>query len=257
MAASPSSLDKSLALLVRVMEDGGSASLSTLARAVRLPSATTHRLLGGLERAGLVARLGRSHYVGGPTLSRLSALQLSPRELLAEAARPVLAELSRRTRRITHLGILEDSMMTYLLKEGDPEHRIMSKPGMQLEAYCSGVGKALLAHLPQAEREAYLSTAPFVALTPTTIISADALRDAFDQIRAQGYALDSGEMFERITCIAVPVRAGGRAVAAISLIATHVAEPCRPVAYLARLHAAVAQIEDRLANVAEMVAPPC
>lgn len=256
MAGSPTSLDKSLSLLVRVIEDGRDCpSLSALADAADLPISTAHRLLGGLERAGLIAQLGRHRYVGGPVLWRLAQLQLTPNQILAEAARPILSELSRRTRRITHLGILEDGMMTYLLKEGDADGAAVSQPDMQLEAYCSGVGKALLAHLPQDDFDAYLATAPFVALTPATIISSGTLRAELAVTRERGYALDQGEMFDGFICIAIPIRIGDRVVAAISLVVTHTATPCRPVSYLARLHGAASRIEQRLLGLRDLFTP--
>jgi IclR family acetate operon transcriptional repressor len=256
MAGSPNSLDKSLSLLIRVIEEGRDCpSLSALADAADLPISTAHRLLGGLERAGLIAQLGRHRYVGGPVLRRLARLQPSPNRILADAARPILSDLSRRTARITHLGILEDGMMTYLLKEGDVDGAAVSRPDMQLEAYCSGVGKALLAHLPQVELDAYLATAPFVALTPGTIIAADALQAELAMTRERGYALDRAEMFDGFICIAVPIRLGNRVIAAISLVVTRTAEPCRPVGYLARLHAAAAQIESRLGTVEDLFTP--
>jgi DNA-binding IclR family transcriptional regulator len=246
-----SSLDKSLSLMVLALERRN-CSLSSLANAAELPVSTAHRLLGGLQKAGLIAQIGRHVYVGGPTLRRLTGLQIPPRQILIEAGRPVLAELSNRTRRITHLGILEDNMMTYLVKEGDPQDRAPSRPNIQLEAYCSAVGKALLAHLPEAEREAYLATAPFVRLTPNTITSAAALRAEFERTRVRGYALDIQEMFDGMICIAVPVRVGGRAVAAVSVVASQDGGPCRPVSYLARLRAAASKIESKLHAVCDM-----
>lgn len=253
MARSQSSLDKALSLLTHALADRQDrASLSALAQAANLPVSTAHRLLGGLERAGFIASLGRHRYVAGPTLLRLARLRSSTDRILAEAARPILAELSRRTRRITHLGILEDGMMTYLLKEGDHQGAAISKPNMQLEAYCSGLGKALLAHLPPEELDAFIATAPFVALTPRTIISADALRAELARTRDRGFALDRAEMFDGFICIAVPIRVDGRVVAAISLVVTQMATPCRPTMYLTRLNAAAARIESRLFGLREV-----
>ncbi|WP_235537515.1 IclR family transcriptional regulator [Sphingomonas sp. Root1294] len=143
-------------------------------------------------------------------------------------------------------------MMTYLLKEGDPAGTAISGPDMQLEAYCSGLGKVLLAHLSKEELDAYLATAPFVALTPSTIISSGALRAELALTRERGYALDQGEMFDGFICIAVPVRIGGRVVAAISLVVTQTATPCRPVSYLARLHGAALRIEKRLRSLSDI-----
>jgi DNA-binding IclR family transcriptional regulator len=252
MSASPNTIDKALALLARVLEEHDKPTLATLSRAANLPLSTTHRLLGSLERAGLVLKIARNHYVGGPTLRRLAELQPPAIQILADMARPILAGLSRRAQRITHLGVLEDNMMTYLVKEGDPESRAPSKPDMQLEAYCTGVGKALLAHLPKADRDAYLSTAPFVSLTPSTIVSADALQEEFTLIRDRGYAIDNEEMFDGFICIAVPVSVGDQVVAAVSLVVSRTAGPCRPVNYLGRLRAAAIKIERKLVNAEDM-----
>ena len=254
MAGVQTSLDKSLALLVHAIEDGPFPSLSALAERANLPTSTAHRLLGGLERAGLIARGGRNRYLPGATLRRLAERGPSIRRLLVEVGQPILADLSRRTRRITHLGVLEDNMVTYLIKEGDPDNTARSGPDMQLEAYCTGVGKALLAHLPQDERDAYLSTAPFVALTASTITAADVLLEEFGRTRARGYALDRGEMFDDLVCIAVPIRVGERAVAAISLVVTQTAQPCRPLGYLARVLVASSQIERRLSSFKDVFA---
>jgi DNA-binding IclR family transcriptional regulator len=251
---SPQSLDKSLALLARVIDSDAFPSMSALARAVELPVSTVHRLLTGLEQAGFVARIGRGHYVGGPTLRRLARRHCQVNDILARVGRPILAGLSRRAGRICHLGVLEENMMTYLVKEGDAGDHLVSRAGMQLEAYCTGLGKALLAHLPEQERETYLTSGAFVPLTPATIMSADALREEFDRIRERGYALDEEEMVPGLICIAVPIRAGKQVVAAISLIVSQQGGPCRPVGYLGRLHAVARQIEDRLLPFSDMFA---
>ncbi|ATE63821.1 IclR family transcriptional regulator [Rhizorhabdus dicambivorans] len=251
--ASPRSVDKSLALLVQVIEGGAFPSMSALARAADLPVSTVHRLLAGLEQAGFVARLERGHYVGGPTLRRLARRQDDSAKILAQIGGPILARLSRRTGRICHLGILEENMMTYLVKEGDAEDNAVSRLGMQLEAYCTGLGKALLAHLPENERELFVAGGGFVALTPSTLTTPSAFRDEFARIRERGYALDQEEMVPGLVCIAVPIRAMDRVVAAISLVVTQSAEPRRPTSYLGRLHAAAREIETRLHPFADML----
>src|SRR3546814_12694746 len=127
------SLDKALLLLVRVAEDEGATSLSALAQEVDLPVSTVHRLLSGLGRAGFIAAVRRGHYVSGPTLLRLGRVDDQANRVLKKVSAPILATLSRRTGKICHLGVLEDYMMTYLIKEGDVEERAISRCGMPLE----------------------------------------------------------------------------------------------------------------------------
>src|SRR3546814_13422191 len=95
-------------------------------------------------------------------------------------------------------------MMTYLIKEGDAQDHTLSRQGMQLEAYCTGLGKALLAHMPETERNDYLSSGTFVPLTPNTLTTPEALSAEFDRIRRYGYALDEQEIVQGLVCIAVP-----------------------------------------------------
>lgn len=89
---------------------------------------------------------------------------------------------------------------------------------MQLEAYCSGNGKILLANLPERDREAYLASGPFPALTKSTITDPALLRRELKTIASQGYALDAEEIVEGLACVAVPIRkSDGSTPAAISI----------------------------------------
>lgn len=74
--------------------------------------------------------------------------------------------------------MLENDMVTYLVREGAEARTIFSEENKQLEAYCSGIGRMLLASLPEPDREAYLAEGPFVALTERTITDPAELRAA-------------------------------------------------------------------------------
>lgn len=241
----PFSVDKSLALLVHVLE-GDFASMSALALAAGIPLSTVHRLLTGLQRAGFIVPVSRGRYISGPTLRRLARPENDTNRILVQIAAPILARLSRRTRRVCHLGVLEDGMMTYLIKEGDAQDSTLSRRGMQLEAYCTALGKALLAHMPETERNDYLLSGTFVPLTSNTLTAPEALSAEFDRIRRYSYALDEQEIVQGLVCIALPIQLEGRVIAAISLVVTRTGDPVRPTAYLARLRAAATEIEHKL-----------
>jgi DNA-binding IclR family transcriptional regulator len=248
----PLSVDKSLALLVHVLE-GDFASMSALASAAGLPLSTAHRLLTGLQNAGFIVPVSRGRYISGPTLRRLARPENDTNRILVQITAPILAKLSRRTGRVCHLGVLEDGMMTYLIKEGDAQDHTLSRQGMQFEAYCTGLGKALLAHMPEARRNDYLSSGTFVPLTPNTLTAPEALSAEFDRIRQYGYALDEQEIVQGLVCIAVPIQLEGRVIAAISLVVTREGGPARPTDYLARLRAAATEIERRLQPFSDML----
>lgn len=213
---SVAALERGLALLAAVARDGARRSTLDIGQDLGLPIATTHRLATTLAKGGYLHRVRRGHFVAGPALLAVSGA-VSAYTAAAEAARPVLAKLAQRTGLTAHLGRLESNMVTYLIKEGD-ETGLFTREGIQLEAYCSGIGKVLLAHLPGEDQAEYLASAPFIALTPRTITDPDALRQAFDRIRAEGYAVDDEEVVSGLTCLAVPVpAASGTVTFAISL----------------------------------------
>jgi DNA-binding IclR family transcriptional regulator len=119
-------------------------------------------------------------------------------------------------------------MVTYVAKVSNPgAFPVHTRVGAQLEPYCSGLGKVLLAALPDEEVERFILEGALVALTPYTITTAAALRSELNLVRKRGYALDDREHQANMRCIAVPVLDGeGRAVAALS--ATDDAERMTP-----------------------------
>ena len=202
---SVAALERGLALLAAVARDGARRSVLDVGQDLGLPIATTHRLAVTLAKAGYLHRVRRGHYVAGPAFLAVGT-EVSSRAAAAEAARPVLAALARRTGLTAHLGCLESNMVTYLVKEGDGPD-VFTREGIQLEAYCSGIGKVLLAHLPEKDQAEYLANGPFIALTPRTITDPEALRQAFGRIREEGRAVDDEEVVSGLTCLAVPVLA--------------------------------------------------
>jgi IclR family transcriptional regulator, acetate operon repressor len=220
--AVPRTLTKSLLLLERIIDDDRGLSLSALAADLGMSTSSAHRLAVGFEKSGYLLRVGRGHYVAGPVLLRLAGARRDWGSFAARVSRPILGKLSQQTGKTVHLGVFEENMVTYLLKIGDRKGETISRQGMQLEAYCSGIGKVLLSHLAPAQRDAYLATEPFVGLTPTTITSAG------------------------LICIAAPVARGGDVVAAVSMVVSHDGPPCAPTELLPPLRRAIGEIEARL-----------
>ena len=138
-------------------------------------------MVAAFERGGLVVRGERGRYGAGLGLAELSALYRQAGRFLARAGRPELRRLAREMKRTAHLGVLEaDAMVTYLVKEAAGNMPIFTREMLQLEAYCTGVGKVLLAHLDDSAREIYLAGGPFVSLTDNTLTDPGLLRAELD-----------------------------------------------------------------------------
>lgn len=200
-----------------VLEDGGRSSVSELARRVEMPIATAHRQIATLVKAGYLMPSGSGRHIAGPKLRGLIHL-IDDKQIVANVAGPALDKLASRIRSVVQLGTFENDMVTYRIKAGRGASDLFTKVGMQLEAYCSGIGKVLLAHLPEKEREHYLAGGPFVALTPRTITDPARLREELDRVHAQAFATDDEEIAPGLRCMAVPIRkADGTVIAAISV----------------------------------------
>lgn len=217
--ATPStrSLEKAVELLRHLAADQGEHAISALAAEIGLPPSTAYRIAATFERAGLLVRLQRGHYLPGPALLSL-VTPGSLNRLIAGVGRSLVETLARRTRCTAHLGVFEGAMVTYLLKATHGRARVFTREDTQLEAYCTGIGKVLLAALPESELAEYLANGPFIRLTPKTLTDPNALRTTLATVRAQGYATDDEEMDKDLRCLAVPVHdREGKAIAALSI----------------------------------------
>ena len=211
------SVIKAFALLKSFRDAEEWVSSSELSRRAGLPEASGYRLIQTLEEIGAVARGPKGRYRTGPLLLSLSH-NVTLGELLREASQPLMTELAYRLGLTTHLGVLEHGMVTYIGKVSPPgAFAVHTRVGAQLEAYCSGLGKVLLAALPDDEVESFVLDGELIALTPYTITSTAGLRAELKKIRLAGYAVDDREHQANMRCIAVPVRdREGRVVAALS-----------------------------------------
>ncbi len=189
-----------------------------ISRRVKLPEASGYRLIQTLEEIGAVVRGPKGRYRPGMLLVSLSH-RVAVSELLPQASQAILHDLAARLQLIVHMGVLEDGMVTYVAKEGQCARlSVHTRVGAQLEAYCSGLGKVLLAGLPDNEVDSFLNEGDLVPLTPHTITDRVAFRHEINRIRRCGYAIDDREILENLRCVAVPVcDVAGHTVAAISV----------------------------------------
>ena len=188
-----------------------------LSRRANLPEASGYRVIQTLEEIGAVARGPRGRYRPGLLLLSLSH-NVTLTELLRDASHALMSELAAKLDLTTHLAVLEHGMVTYVAKVSTPNaFAVHTRVGAQLETYCTGLGKVLLAALPDEQMETIILDGELIALTPHTITSPAALRAELKLVRQRGYALDDRENQADMRCVAVPVLdREGRAVAALS-----------------------------------------
>jgi IclR family acetate operon transcriptional repressor len=214
--ATTRSVWKAFQLLRSLRSAGDWLTGAELSRLVGLPATSGHRLLQTLEEVGAVVRDTRGRYRPGMLLFDATC-GLSRNEVIREAANPLLLDLSHRVQATVHVAVLEDGMVTYLAKIDTVGHEVITVVGSQLEAYCTALGKVLLAGLPAAEIDAYLAGGKLVPITEFTITDPASLRDQLNRIRMCGYAIDDREILPDLKCVAVPIKdRSGRTLAAMS-----------------------------------------
>jgi IclR family KDG regulon transcriptional repressor len=127
--------------------------------------------------------------------------------------------LSAETGETIHLAYLDHNEVVYVDKiDGKSPVKMASRIGNRMPAYCTGLGKALLAFLPETEWQKYVEKVPLNIRTKNTITQKDALFEHLRMIRDRGYSIDNSENEEGIRCVALPVRDHkGRVIAAISI----------------------------------------
>jgi DNA-binding IclR family transcriptional regulator len=189
-----------------------------LSQRASLPKSSGHRLILTLEELGAVVRGPHGRYRPGMLLVSLSQT-VGIAQLLREAANRTMQDLAERLEATVHLGLLEDGMVTYIDKVSAAKaFPTATRVGSTLEAYCSGLGKVLLATLPPDRLENFMLDGELIALTPRTITDRGRLCAELEQVSAQGYAVDDCEYQPNLRCIAVPVSDGaGGVLAALSV----------------------------------------
>lgn len=250
-------LEKGLILFERILRDRGQTSLVALADDMKLPRSTLYRLVATLEARGLIARISHGRYDIGMMLA-LQMENVSAQAQLAVICRPLLRKLAEECNATAHLGMMENDMVTYLVKEtGKAAQAAVSftQENAQLEAYCSGIGKVLLAWLPAAMRAKYLAGGPFIALTKQTITDPEILKEHLKHVRIQQFASDEGEISDDLRCLAVPLWTNSQPMtAAISLSFVQPGKSRKDdAAYLAQLRGCAAKLSRRLGAAS---APP-
>ena len=209
-AKTPNGADRVLAILNVLGTYPDGIGLNDLARLVNSPRSSVHRALSVLRRADLIEQDRNSHYRLGYGLLRLA---FSYYEGLDEVGRvrPILSAMAAEFGETTHYALLDGNEVVYLAKVQSPLARFQMKSaiGGRNPAYCTGVGKALLANqlttLEQVEDFVERHRHEIVEFTPQTLTTARQLHEEFVAIRAQGYSVDREEHEEGINCIAIPL----------------------------------------------------
>ncbi len=201
-------IDRAAQLLALVLEAERPRPLAELAGDAALPKSTTSRLLGALERQGLVQQRGRRGSFGpGPVM-----LRFAHRGQLVELAQPRMEALSAASGETINLAVPGPLGVEHLAQV-ESRHFLGTGQwvGRRVPYHCTAVGKVLIAF-------GGADPGPLEPLTPATIVAPERLAGEIASVRRDGYAIAVDELEVGLSGLAAPVfGAGGHALAALSI----------------------------------------
>ena len=225
-----SSLDKCLQLIDLLTENTHGLSLSELSGMTGFPKSTIHHILSTLRGHDYVDQNAETkrYFLGFKFLS-VSSKILSGLDI-RKTAFAHLRELHQKCRETVNLYILRNGRITLIDK-------IQKVGGLSLDTYvgfstephAAASGKVLLSGRSRDEIRDMYRGKRLKGYGPRTITSMERLLDELDEIRRQGFAIDDEEYYEGVRCVAAPVRAGGKVVAALSITGSIFAVPLERV----------------------------
>jgi IclR family transcriptional regulator, pca regulon regulatory protein len=213
------SLERGLSVIRAFDADHPELTLSEVAAATGVTRAAARRFLLTLAQLGYVRADGRYFSLTARVLelgfAYLSSLSLP------EIAEPHLESLVAEVNESSSVSVLDGADVVYVARV--PTSRIMTvviSVGTRFPAYCTSMGRVLLAGLPDDALDSYLEGVRFEPLTSRTVTSVAALRGEIVKARTQGYSLVNQELEDGLRAIAAPVRdRTGRVIAAVNVSA--------------------------------------
>ena len=221
-ASGDGTVGKALQVLEEVAAFGRPVRFSEVLAASEFPKPTLYRLIQTLSSQGMLDHDPDSNlYSPGTRLVRLAHAAWR-QSSLAQVARPHLEALSALTGETIHLAKLDSAQVLYLDKCNSAQHvEMYSDAGKVGPAYCTGVGKTMLAHLAPDDAEPLIDQQSFHEFTEQTITSAQALKAELVEIKSHGYGFDREEHEPSIICVSVPILSqNGRVLGAVSVTST-------------------------------------
>ena len=209
------SLQKGLSILTTFSPQEPALTLSELTRANSMNLATTRRYLLTLEELGYLAKdRSTKKYRLTPKVLTLGFAVLKSMDLRSRVL-PHMLQATRDLNVTTQCAVLEGTEILYIERVRSSDVVVLDLTvGSRLPAYCTAVGKAILAFMDEKKREELIGKVNLVRITPQTITNKQLLRKELELIRQRGYATNNRELAVGLKALAVPIFKEGREVEA-------------------------------------------
>jgi IclR family KDG regulon transcriptional repressor len=212
------SLDKSLRLIETLGKNPRGMSLSHLSETLHYPKSTVHHILSTLLPYEYISQdpETKKYSLGFKFLS-IGKVILDNIDVRRTAHRHLL-ELHEQCKEAVHLAILREGKVIYIDKiDTQGMVSLATYIGYRTDPHAAAGGKVLLSELSRKDIMDIYRERPLKTYGKNTITSLPRLFEELEKIKKQGYAIDDEEYYEGIRCVAAPVRAGWKIVAAVSI----------------------------------------
>jgi IclR family pca regulon transcriptional regulator len=192
-------------------------TLAEISKLVGLPRATVRRCLITLNRLGYIDTNGK-YFRLTPQVLTLSQAYFSSNPL-PHVAQPHIEQVSAAVGESCSLSVLTGDEVVYIARSSRKRQASIHRDvGVNLPAYCTSMGRVLLADLPPADLDAYFSRVQLKKFNHKTVTDEATLRKILAQVRKADYCVIDGELEYSLHAIAIPVRnAAGNIVAAMNV----------------------------------------
>ncbi|HTC59202.1 MAG TPA: IclR family transcriptional regulator [Solirubrobacteraceae bacterium] len=219
------SLERGLAILGCFKPERPVLGIADIADDLGMSRSTTHRYAITLVALGLLEQGASRKYRLGMRVTDLGMSALNSTGL-REHSRPYLEELRQRTSYTVNLSVLDGPEILYVdrarsFRRGQNRIDFNLRPGSRLPAYCTSMGKVLLANLPEAERRELIGDMMLTRRGPNAITSKKTLHVELQHVLDEGMAVNDEEYAPGLVSLACPIRCENREVVAALNLSAH------------------------------------
>ena len=200
---------KSAVRVVRIFEllsnhpDG--LTVKEISKELLLPQSSTFNLAATLLDEGYLQQDAIKRYRLGAKLIQVGTAAMESIDISSQGV-PFLKQLMDGVQETVFMAVLSDDQLVYIAKiDNNRSIRTTAQPGSRKPLYCTGLGKAFLAFMPEDKRKGLLDRMEFIRFTGHTITARKELEKQLQTFLEQGYAVDNEENEEGLFCLAAPV----------------------------------------------------
>lgn len=205
--------------ILELLDAEGELGITEIARKLDMEKSTVYRAINTLRARHYVSQdPDTQKYSNSYKLFEMGH-NVARNTGLPKMAYRFMRRLAQTTKGAVNLGVRDGEKVVYIDKiESDETVKVCMKIGQGIPLYCTGLGKALLAYLPEREVRAIIGREPFQRFTETTCRDIDDLLEKLAETRKRGFSIDDEEHIMGILCVASPAfNAKGETIAALSV----------------------------------------